>query len=50
MPKGTRVHKMYAAMRRSGMPAAKAARVAQAKTHQVLKTGKPIRKAGGRSK
>lgn len=41
MPKGSKVHKSYTAMRREGMPKGKAARIAQASTGQALKTGKP---------
>jgi hypothetical protein len=41
MPKGTRVHKMYDALRREGMDKGKAARIAQSRTGQALATGKP---------
>jgi hypothetical protein len=41
MPKGTKVEKMYQAMKREGMDAGKAARIAQAKTGLALATGKP---------
>jgi hypothetical protein len=45
MPKGTRVHKMYDALRRQGMDKGKAARIAQSRTGQALATGKaPKRK------
>ena len=45
MPKGTKVDRMYKAMRREGMPEGKAARIAQAKTGRALATGrKPKRK------
>jgi hypothetical protein len=45
MPKGTRVHRVYKAMRRKGYSKGKAARIAQSKTGQSLKTGrKPKRK------
>ena len=40
MPKGTKVHKMYDAMREQGMSKGKAARIAQAKTHRSLATGR----------
>lgn len=40
MPKGTKVDKMYKAMKSHGMSEEKAARIAQAKTGQSLKTGK----------
>lgn len=46
MPKGTKVHEVYEALRRKGMSAEKAARIAQEKTGQVLATGrKPRRKS-----
>lgn len=41
MPKGTKVHDMYEAMKREGMSKGKAARIAQAKTGMSLMTGKP---------
>ena len=41
MPKGTKVDKMYEAMKREGMASGKAARIAQSKTGQSLMTGKP---------
>ena len=44
MPKGTRVHKAYSNMRRKGYSKGKAARIAQSKTGQSLKTGKATRK------
>jgi hypothetical protein len=45
MPKGTKVDKMYRAIRRGGASKGKAARIAQAKTGRSLKTGKkPKRK------
>ena len=45
MPKGTKVDKMYRAIRRSGASKGKAARIAQSKTGKNLKTGrKPKRK------
>ena len=40
MPKNTKVGKMFDAMRAEGMPKAKAAKIAQAKTGKSLKTGK----------
>jgi hypothetical protein len=40
MPKGTKVHKLYDALRREGASKGKAARVAQAQTGQALATGK----------
>lgn len=50
MPKGTKVHKMYDAMVGEGMPKAKAARIAQAKTGKSLKTGKAPKRKTGRKK
>ncbi len=40
MPKGTKVHKTYSALRRKGASKGKAARIAQAQTGQSLKTGR----------
>lgn len=44
MPKGTKVDNMYQGLKRKGMDEGKAARIAQAKTGQSLKTGKPPKK------
>ena len=44
MPKGTKVDRMYQAMKREGMDKGKAARIAQAKTGKSLATGKPPKK------
>jgi hypothetical protein len=44
MPKGSKVHKTYSALRRKGMSKGKSARIAQSKTGQSLKTGKKPRK------
>lgn len=41
MPKGTKVDKVYTALRREGKNAGTAARIAQSKTGQALATGKP---------
>jgi hypothetical protein len=41
MPKGTKVHKVYDALRREGASKGKAARIAQSQTGQALATGKP---------
>jgi hypothetical protein len=46
MPKGTKVHKVYDALREQGMPAGNAARIAQAKTGKSLATGKKPKKKG----
>lgn len=48
MPKGTKVHKVYDALRREGMPKGKAARISQAKTGQALATGKPPKQKKGK--
>jgi hypothetical protein len=48
MPKGTKVHKVYDALRREGMPKGKAARISQAKTGQALATGKPPKHKKGK--
>jgi hypothetical protein len=40
MPKNTKVHKMYEAMKKEGMSEGKAARIAQAKTGKSLATGR----------
>jgi uncharacterized protein YoaH (UPF0181 family) len=40
MPKGTKVEKVYTALKREGMSSGKAARIAQSKTGKSLKTGK----------
>lgn len=39
MPKGTKVEKMYEALRKQGMGKGKAARIAQSKTGLSLATG-----------
>ena len=41
MPKGTKVEKVYTALVREGYDKGAAARIAQAKTHLALATGKP---------
>lgn len=41
MPKGTKVEKMFSAMKREGMAPGKAAAIAQSKTGLALATGKP---------
>lgn len=50
MPKGTRVHKQYDAMRDKGYAKGKAARIAQSNTGQALQTGKPPKSKGGSGK
>lgn len=42
MPKDTKVDKAYEELKKQGMDSGKAARIAQAKTHQSLHTGKPL--------
>ena len=46
MPKGTKVHKVYEALKRKGKSAGAAARIAQAQTGQALATGKPPKSKG----
>lgn len=46
MPKGSKVDKMYEALKKEGMDSGKAARIAQAKTGQALATGKPPKNKG----
>lgn len=41
MPRGTKVDRMYRALKREGASKGKAARIAQSKTGQALATGKP---------
>ena len=45
MPKGTKVDKVYRALKREGAPAGKAARIAQAQTGLSLMTGRAPRKS-----
>lgn len=44
MPKGTKVDKVYEALRKKGAPKGKAARIAQAATGKSLKTGRAPKK------
>lgn len=44
MPKGSKVHKVYTALRKIGSSKGKAARIAQSQSGQSLKTGKPPKK------
>jgi hypothetical protein len=44
MPKGTKVHKVYTALKRKGKSKASAAKIAQSQTGQSLKTGKKPKK------
>lgn len=41
MPKGTKVDRVYQALRRGGASKGRAARIAQSKTGQALATGEP---------
>ena len=41
MPKGTKVDKIYEALKKEGMDKGKAARIAQSKSGEALATGKP---------
>lgn len=43
MPLGSKVHKVYDALRRKGKSKASAAKIAQSATGQALATGKPPR-------
>ncbi len=45
MPKGSKVDRVYQALRRDGKSEATAAKIAQSKTRQSLKTGKPPKKS-----
>ncbi len=44
MPKGSKVHKVYEALRRQGKSKERAAKIAQSVTGQALATGKPPKK------
>jgi hypothetical protein len=44
IPKGSKVDKVYKALRKEGASKGKAARIAQAKTGKSLKTGKKPKK------
>lgn len=51
MPKGTKVHKVYDALRKQrGMSKAQAAKIAQASTGKALATGKPPKRKGKKGK
>lgn len=41
MPEGSKVDRIYKALRRQGMDKGKAARIAQARSGQALQTGRP---------
>ena len=44
MPKNSKVHKVYQALLEEGYSKEKAAKIAQSRTGQSLKTGKPPKK------
>jgi hypothetical protein len=46
MPKNTKVHQVYEALKRKGHSVEKAVKIAQAQTGKSLKTGKPPKKSG----
>lgn len=46
MPKGTKVHRVFMALKRSGKSPASATRIAQSQTGQNLKTGRKPKKRG----
>jgi len=50
MPTGTKVDKVYQALKREGADPGKAARIAQAKTGLSLQTGKPPKGKGGKKR
>ncbi len=50
MPKGSKVDKVYEALKRAGKDSGTAARIAQAQTGQSLKTGKPPKNKGHKGK
>lgn len=50
MPKGSKVEKVYKAVLKTGASKGKAARIAQAKTGQSLKTGKKAKTHKGKKR
>lgn len=46
MPEGTRVHRLFSALKEKGYPVGNAAAIAQSKTRQSLATGKPLPSKG----
>lgn len=44
MPAGSKVHKMYTALKRQGHSKSSAARIAQSKTGQALSTGRAAKR------
>lgn len=49
MPKGTKVERVYSAIKRKTGDKGKAARIAQSQTGQSLATGKKLRRKRGRA-
>ena len=43
MPEGSKVHKVYEALRKKGYSKEKSAKIAQAQTGEALRTGEPIK-------
>ena len=43
MPEGSKVHKVYEALRKKGYSKEKSAKIAQAQTGEALKIGEPIK-------
>lgn len=50
MPKGTKVHQTYEALKRKGHSKGSAARIAQSVTGKSLKTGKKPKKRFGKNR
>lgn len=50
MPKGTKVHNMFDALKRQGMSVEKAVKIAQSRTGQALATGKPPKKSHAKNR
>jgi len=50
MPKGTKVHKVYEALKRKGYSVKSAVRIAQSQTGKSLATGKAPKKTTGRKR
>lgn len=46
MPKGSKVHEIYSALRKKGMKKKKAAKISQAVSGQALATGNPPKHKG----
>jgi hypothetical protein len=50
MPKGTKVHRTYDALRKKGYSKGRSARISQSKTGQALQTGRPPKKRTAKKK